>query len=109
MSSIQPNLSSFQSYPQLGQSLVNLSARTQSAATADPSASATVSADASVPADLVQEIASQNQFSALADSTAALGANQFATGLLSSQPTTASAYAAQSTLSPETVLGLLQD
>jgi hypothetical protein len=109
MSTIQPNLSSFQNYPQLGQSLVNLSARTQSAAVSDPTASGTASADSAVPADLVQEIASQNQFSALNDSTAALGANQAAIGLLSSQPTASSAYSAQATLSPETVLSLLQD
>jgi hypothetical protein len=107
MSTIQSNLASpAQSHAQLSRALINLSARTQSAASGEPAGSGTASADSAVPADLVQEVARQNQFSALADSSAALAANQTATGLIGSQP--AAAYAAQATLTPETALGLLQ-
>jgi hypothetical protein len=109
MSTIPSGLSAAtQNYPQLSRSLINLSARTQPAAVSDdPTGSATASADAAVPADLVQAVAQQNQYSALADSAAALSANQSAAGLLASQP--AAAYAAQANLSAASVLGLLQD
>jgi hypothetical protein len=109
MSTIPSNLSpaAGQGYPQLNRALVNLSARTRAAELGDPAGSATASADANVPADLVQVVAQQNQFSALADSAAALSANQSATGLIASQP--AAAYAAQATLTSAGALGLLQD
>jgi hypothetical protein len=109
MSTINPNLPNIaagQTYPELGRSLVKLSTRAKPADIADLSDSDESSAGAG-PADMVQEIARQNGFSALADSDAAASANQTAAGLISSQP--AAAFAAQANLSSGSVLGLLEN
>jgi hypothetical protein len=109
MSTIQPSLpnSAGLSYPQLGQSLINLSANTQPALLDVLSGSDETSFNGEAPSDTVLDVAQQNIFSVLADSTAALGANQTAAGLISSQPS--AAYGAQATLSAGGVLGLLEN
>ncbi|HEX3730507.1 MAG TPA: hypothetical protein VHV47_11925 [Opitutaceae bacterium] len=111
MSTITSSLtSSAGAYPQLGQSLINLTASSQPAALGSPESPAMAEdagqSDIFAPLAAAQETALQNQLSALADSDAASAANQAAANLLSTQSST---LAAQANLAPASVLTLLQD
>jgi hypothetical protein len=103
-SSLLANTSS--SYPQLGQSLINLTASSQPATLESPAMEEdSAGGDIFAPLAAAQETALQNQLSALADSDSASAANQAAASLLSTQSST---LAAQANLSPASALTLLQ-
>jgi hypothetical protein len=95
-------------YSALRQSLINLTASAQPAPLGQPEnpAAAPDQGDVFAPLAAAQQVAVQNQLSALADSDAASAANQAAASLLSSQ---SSALAAQANLAPASVLTLLQE
>jgi hypothetical protein len=104
MSTILPRFSNpAASYPQLGPTLANLSANTQPDALVGPAEAD----DASAASDPLQEIARQNRLSALADSSAALSANQSAQALIAGQP--AAALAGQANVPADSAWGLLQN
>jgi hypothetical protein len=115
MSTIQsslPNASS-PAYQQMGRSLLALSGQTQAATPAEVGAApdgldgGNSTQDPTTLAGALLQVSQQNSLSFLADSAAALQANQSASALIASQP--GAAYAAQANLASSGALGLLQD
>ncbi|HVW19578.1 MAG TPA: hypothetical protein VHC86_00040 [Opitutaceae bacterium] len=109
MSTITSNLpTNAGAYSPLGQPLINLTNASQPAPLGDPESPAAQedSGDVFAPLAAAQQVAQQNQLSALADSDAASAANKVAANLLSAQPST---LAAQANLASASVLALLGD